>query len=636
MMELKVCALPKTRFAFTNKVYVNPQTFQSIILQQLQQLQNGNNNGMRNDVDDDTTDTNNNNGKTDDTNIHNNNKDCRILVGGVGDTHKFIYVMEQNEQVARNEIAMNGLHRQFARLRLGSLVSVELVETAATIPVTSCILFTVDKLTSTTKDTTTNISAGRKVIETNFLSSVVSTTLRGHVLYPTQVVAIEYNKEVKLKLTIRTVKLEDGSIVVTEKKKPNQGGVLIPSTDIRFRPDSIAITAIKLTGQPFLRGTWMGVGMMDDNTNCGFKLEDWGVFGLGNDCDNACNQIFQSTRMAIDNDDGNYTLLKDNENKSNTKIKRIVLSGPMGCGKLLLSYGLADALDSLEPINIAPVDLRDKETEGDTEGNGIDVVSQLLYKAENGGKKLGENSTRLHVFIVDGIEYIMNRSSRDEDETKTVVRPFVSSTFDELLSRIQNLDNALFIGTTRDKDLAERLFHQTTDQSLFDLWIEVGLPEDSQSRLKILQHYAKRSLDAGYITHETYQHGLQELAEKCSQHLFTPCELNGLVQSASSYSFTRCSCMSDDPELKHLKRGRGTNTISQRQLRSMGLEILYSDLERAFQDIVETKNERQRLLLSDEYGDDDDDGVQQQHSNTTTTTTTTSPTTATPTRVHYR
>lgn len=282
---------------------------------------------------------------------------------------------------------------------------------------------------------------------------------------------------------------------------------------------------LKLTGEPLLRGSW------DD-----FRLEDWGVFGLSKGCYNVLHRSFAS-RFSPSNGGGKV------QNNA-IAVKSILLCGPSECGKKLIARRLGDALSAHYPKFINVVHLK--------EGN--DFLDRVLLEAEKELQLLG-SSSRLHIIILDGIEYARELPG---DRASAI-----GSTLDKLFQRIKVLSNVLFIATTRRKDVV----HDMLKPSQVDLVIEVGLP-DTEARLKILMHHTQRLRDASRISQEAVKR-LPALAERCSN--FTGAELEGLTKSTSSFALVRCVNVNDLSEIRRI------NSESSNALKD--IQVCYSDFE---------------------------------------------------------
>ena len=425
------------------------------------------------------------------------------------------YAVEGNEQIADDTIAMNGLHRRFAKLSIGSTVQITNIEPPP-LPLATLTLCidTLAKKQAAPK--------GREVaIDTNRLAQTVLLMLENQVLEKGQCMALDF-EGIKYEITADKMQALDLRKKTKKSRTENDqqqqqeeedvwAGQLLEPTQITF---SLAdgSRGLVLEGDLVADG---GAGTAQSIFLNDFDFEKLGIGGL----DAEFNQIF---RRAFASRLWPPSVIKQ---MGINHVRGMLLFGPPGCGKTLIARQIGKALNAREPKIVNGPEILDKFVGGSEE-----KIRELFKEAEQEQAERGDKSM-LHIVILDEMDAICKQRGSVRDGTGVQ-----DSVVNQLLSKIDGVDslnNILLIGMTNRKDMIDDALLRP---GRLEVHVEIGLP-DTKGRLQIL-HIHTRSMKESKRLAPDVPKRLPEIAEKTKN--FSGAEIEGLVKAASSFALGRC------------------------------------------------------------------------------------------------
>lgn len=446
------------------------------------------------------------------------------------------YAVEGNDQVPDDSIALNGLHRRFAKLSIGQAVSITGINPPA-LPLVD-LTMTVDTLAKKSVDPKRPIE-----IDTSRLAQTVLLVLENQVLAKGQSVALDF-EGTKYEVSMFRMQALD----LRKKKKSGESakeeevkmGQLLEQTQIRF---SLAegCRGLALEGDNVADG---GAGSAQSIFLNDFDFEKLGIGGL----DAEFNQIF---RRAFASRLWPPSVIKQ---MGINHVRGMLLHGPPGCGKTLIARQIGKALNARDPKIVNGPEILDKYVGGSEE-----KIRELFKEAEQEQAERGDKSM-LHIIILDEMDAITKARGTVRDGTGVQ-----DSVVNQLLSKIDGVDslnNILLIGMTNRKDMIDDALLRP---GRLEVHVEIGLP-DTKGRLQILNIHVRNMREANRLAPDVTAR-LPEMAEKTKN--FSGAEIEGLVKAASSFALERC--------IDHKDLGKAPDTKK--------LVLQYDDLVRALDDV---------------------------------------------------
>ncbi|TRY52814.1 N-ethylmaleimide-sensitive factor (NSF1)-like AAA Atpase [Cryptosporidium tyzzeri] len=470
-VSLISCNLPAQELAFTNFAYVSSSTYTT--LKNLSNTQNGT-------------------GKP------------RILVKNL------VLNIEVDERVAHGELALNRLHRQFARIESRERIEVELAVgfgttgSEAAKSIAGTLLLEAELFVGSSQQL---LLDGERIIP-GILQSI-----RNQVVTQGQKVSYFYKEEnLLLLLTVKDILSLDNLLSNSNKKEhsdsKNSHFLVIDSTNM------------ELTGSK--TGT---VRFQNDHRNAPtlfrhhFSFKDIGIGGLDDEFSVIFRRAFASRVIPP-------KLLKE---LGIQHVKGLILHGPPGTGKTLIARQIAKVLKAREPKIVNGPEILNKYV-GQSEEN----IRNLFKEAEDEYRQKGDFSA-LHIIILDELDAICKSRGAGSSGSTGVG----DSVVNQLLSKIDgvnSINNILLIGMTNRLDLLDEALLRP---GRFEVQIEIGLP-DSEGRLEILEIHTKQMRESSRLANDV---DLSALAQESAN--FSGAELEGLVRSATSFAFQRHIDMGD-------------------------------------------------------------------------------------------
>lgn len=502
-LKLQIGNLPSNRLALTNRVYVSTETYGQVRSfykeHDIQAI---------------------------------NNTDNGAYIVRIG-SHP--YVVEGNDKIANDNVAMNGLQRRFAQLSLTTVVTMTPYTPFPPISMAS-IVFAVDLLS---KPKSGSAKKEPKEIDSNRLASTCLMILEGQVLEIGQSMAFDF-EGTKVELKVKNLDLLELKNKPTKQEMSKTMGQFLAPTEISFTRAQ-GSTGIVLAGDLIAEGGSSGKKSIFTSD---FDFEKLGIGGL----DEEFNQIF---RRAFASRIWPAAIIKQ---MGINHVRGMLLYGPPGCGKTLIARQIGKALNSREPKIVNGPEILNKFVGGSEE-----KIRELFADAEKEQNESGDQSM-LHIVILDEMDAICKQRGSVKDGTGVS-----DSVVNQLLSKIDGVDslnNILLIGMTNRKDMIDDALLRP---GRLEVHVEIGLP-DTKGRMQILNIHTRSMKEAKRITPEVMQR-LPEIAKQCKN--FSGAEIEGLVKAASSYALTRCV----DP--KNLSKAPDTKNLI----------VQYADFERALNDI---------------------------------------------------
>eukprot|EP00522_Entomoneis_paludosa_P007154 CAMPEP_0172448666 /NCGR_PEP_ID=MMETSP1065-20121228/7629_1 /TAXON_ID=265537 /ORGANISM="Amphiprora paludosa, Strain CCMP125" /LENGTH=758 /DNA_ID=CAMNT_0013200223 /DNA_START=22 /DNA_END=2298 /DNA_ORIENTATION=+ len=503
-LKLQVGNLPSNKMALTNKVYVST----SIMAQMDDLLQQK---GVAS-IGTKTT--------------------CHlILVNG----HP--YAVEGHDQIPDDSIALNGLHRRFAKLSIGQAVTITGIDPPA-LPLATLTL-TVDTLAKKAVDPKRQLE-----VDTARLAQTVLLVLENQVLEKGQSIALDFEGT---KFEIAAFRMQALDLRKKKKKAGEESkqeevnmGQLLEPTQLTF---SLAegSRGLALEGDFVADG---GAGSAQSIFLNDFDFEKLGIGGL----DAEFNQIF---RRAFASRLWPPSVIKQ---MGINHVRGMLLFGPPGCGKTLIARQIGKALNAREPKIVNGPEILDKFVGGSEE-----KIRELFKEAEQEQAERADKSM-LHIIILDEMDAICKARGTVRDGTGVQ-----DSVVNQLLSKIDGVDslnNILLIGMTNRKDMIDDALLRP---GRLEVHVEIGLP-DTKGRLQILNIHTRNMRESKRLAPDVPPR-LPEIAEKTKN--FSGAEIEGLVKAASSFALERC--------IDHKDLGKAPDTKK--------LVLQYNDLIRALDDV---------------------------------------------------
>lgn len=443
------------------------------------------------------------------------------------------YAVEGHAEIDDNSIAMNGLHRRFAKLSIGAAVQVSGFEPWPPLPLATLTL-TLDTLAKKPA-----APKGRELeIDTNKLAQTVLILLENQVLEKGQTFALDFegNKYELLVFQLQTLDLKAKAASSEDIKM----GQFLEPTQLMF---SLAEGAkgIELEGDKVADG---GAGSAQSIFLNDFDFEKLGIGGL----DAEFNQIFRRAFAS--------RLWPPNVMKQMgiNHVRGMLLYGPPGCGKTLIARQIGKALNAREPKIVNGPEILDKYV-----GGSEQKIRELFQEAEHEQAERGDKSM-LHIVILDEMDAICKQRGTVRDGTGVQ-----DSVVNQLLSKIDGVDslnNILLIGMTNRKDMIDDALLRP---GRLEVHVEIGLP-DTKGRLQILNIHTRSMRESNRLAPDVTPR-LPEIAEMTKN--FSGAELEGLVKAASSFALERC--------IDHKNLGKAPDASK--------LILQYDDLIRALDDV---------------------------------------------------
>ncbi|KAH8581674.1 N-ethylmaleimide-sensitive factor (NSF1)-like AAA ATpase involved in vesicular transport [Cryptosporidium sp. chipmunk genotype I] len=470
-VSLISCNLPAQELAFTNFAYVSSSTY--ITLKNL-------------------------------SSTHNGAGQLRILVKNL------VLNIEVDERVAHGELALNRLHRQFAKIESRERIEVELA-----------IGF------GTTGSEAAKSIAGTILLEAElFVGSSQQLLLDGERIIPGILQSIS-NQVVTHGQKVSYFYKEENLLLLLTIKDVLSLDSLLSNGNKRDHSDSksshfliIDSTNLELTGSK--TGT---VRFQNDHRSAPtlfrhhFSFKDIGIGGLDDEFSVIFRRAFASRVIPP-------KLLKE---LGIQHVKGLILHGPPGTGKTLIARQIAKVLKAREPKIVNGPEILNKYV-GQSEEN----IRNLFKEAEDEYRQKGDFSA-LHIIILDELDAICKSRGAGSSGSTGVG----DSVVNQLLSKIDgvnSINNILLIGMTNRLDLLDEALLRP---GRFEVQIEIGLP-DTEGRLEILEIHTKQMRESSRLANDV---DLNVLAQGSAN--FSGAELEGLVRSATSFAFQRHIDMGD-------------------------------------------------------------------------------------------
>ncbi|KAK9174052.1 ATPase family associated with various cellular activities (AAA) family protein [Cryptosporidium meleagridis] len=470
-VSLISCNLPAQELAFTNFAYVSSSTYTT--LKNLSSTQNG-------------------------------TGQPRILV------RNLVLNIEVDERVAHGELALNRLHRQFARIESRERIEVELAVgfgttgSEAAKSIAGTLLLEAELFVGSSQQL---LLDGERIIP-GILQS-----MRNQVVTQGQKVSYFYKEEnLLLLLTVKDILSLDSLLSNSNKKEHSD------SKNSHFL--IIESTSLELTGSK--TGT---IRFQNDHRSAPtlfrhhFSFKDIGIGGLDDEFSVIFRRAFASRVIPP-------KLLKE---LGIQHVKGLILHGPPGTGKTLIARQIAKVLKAREPKIVNGPEILNKYV-GQSEEN----IRNLFKEAEDEYRQKGDFSA-LHIIILDELDAICKSRGAGSSGSTGVG----DSVVNQLLSKIDgvnSINNILLIGMTNRLDLLDEALLRP---GRFEVQIEIGLP-DSEGRLEILEIHTKQMRESSRLANDV---DLIALAQESAN--FSGAELEGLVRSATSFAFQRHIDMGD-------------------------------------------------------------------------------------------
>ncbi|KAF7546220.1 hypothetical protein G7046_g9359 [Stylonectria norvegica] len=340
------------------------------------------------------------------------------------------------------------------------------------------------------------------------LSKIFIDTYQNQVLSPGQRILMDV-KNVPLLIIVKTVGLVDLAMSSGDSGKQvyresNARGILTNQTRVLFHRDGKGDFTLKPS-------------MSKPNSNpifaSGFKFEDMGIGGLGDEFSTIFRRAFASrvfppgliTRMDIPH------------------VKGILLYGPPGTGKTLIARQIGKMLNARPPKVINGPEVLNKYV-GQSEEN----IRKLFADAEKEYKEKGDESS-LHIIIFDELDAVCKQRGSGAGGGTGVG----DSVVNQLLSKLDGVDqlnNILLIGMTNRKDMIDDALLRP---GRLEVHLEISLPDEA-GRLEILKIHTAKMKESGLLDSDV---NMEELAGLTKN--FSGAEINGLVKAAASFAFSR-------------------------------------------------------------------------------------------------
>jgi len=411
---LQVSNLPSNRLALTNRVYLSPPLFGSL----LEAL------GPESA----------------------NSSPPLILVG------PHTYVAEGNHDVPDDSIALNGLQRRFGQLSLANKVEIRPFR-----PPPNFALATME----VEVDLLSKKSTGGppREIDTDRLANDFLLNYEGHVFEVGQKVAMDF-EGTKIEMTIHTVHQMDFDGGKGKKNKPERvvsddaarlGQFLAPTVLTFSRPKTSKL--VSLVGEKVAGGS----GSANTIFLSDFDFEKLGIGGL----DAEFNQIF---RRAFASRIWPAHIIKQ---MGINHVRGMLLYGPPGCGKTLIARQIGKVLNAREPKIVNGPEILNKYVGGSEE-----KVRELFAEAEKEQLEMGDHSM-LHIVILDEMDAICKQRGSNRSDSGVS-----DSVVNQLLSKIDGVDslnNILLIGMTNRKDMIDDALLRP---GRLEVHVEIGLPDN--------------------------------------------------------------------------------------------------------------------------------------------------------------
>ncbi|KAJ1609417.1 N-ethylmaleimide-sensitive factor (NSF1)-like AAA ATPase [Cryptosporidium canis] len=470
-VSLVSCNLPAQELAFTNFAYVNHSTYATLRNYASPQSGNG---------------------------------QLRILV------RNLVLNVEIDERVAHGELALNRLHRQFAKIESRERIDVELAigfgttGSEAAKSIAGTLLLEAELFVGTSQ---------QLLLDGERIAPGILRSISNQVVTYGQKLSYFYKEENLLLLLIVKDILSLDSLLSEGGKRDHS-----ESKETHFL--IVDSTNLELTGSK--TGT---VRFQNDHRSAPtlfrhhFSFKDIGIGGLDDEFSVIFRRAFASRVIPP-------KLLKE---LGIQHVKGLILHGPPGTGKTLIARQIAKVLKAREPKIVNGPEILNKYV-GQSEEN----IRNLFREAEEEYRQKGDFSA-LHIIILDELDAICKSRGVGSGGSTGVG----DSVVNQLLSKIDgvnSINNILLIGMTNRLDLLDDALLRP---GRFEVQIEIGLP-DAQGRLEILEIHTKQMRESSRLGHDV---DLFKLAQESAN--FSGAELEGLVRSATSFAFQRHIDMGD-------------------------------------------------------------------------------------------
>jgi len=473
---LQIGNLPSNHLALTNKVYISPTTFKSLLTSTSATPQN-----------------------------------IIITVG------PHAYTAEAHNGTPIDQVALNGLQRRFAKHSLGTKVEVKRYEPIPGGCALCALELHVDLLSKRSSVTAAKGTSQGREIDTDRLVTDVKNNYIGQVVEVGQVLAMDF-EGTKVELTVASLEFISSSFRKKQKEeKLGKDGIkigqILEPTEIQFQKAK-GTKLVSLTGSNQTFSSAGGGGSSSIFLG-DFDFEKLGIGGLNSEF----NQIF---RRAFASRIWPSHIIKQ---MGILHVRGMLLYGPPGCGKTLIARQIGKVLNAREPKIVNGPEILNKYVGGSEE-----KVRELFAEAEKEQAEDGDASM-LHIIILDEMDAICKSRGTNRDGTGVS-----DSVVNQLLSKIDGVDslnNILLIGMTNRMDMIDDALLRP---GRLELHVEIGLP-NLIGRNQILSIHTKAMRESRRIESEALDKmGL--LAEKTKN--FSGAELAGLIRAATSYALTRC------------------------------------------------------------------------------------------------
>mmetsp|Transcript_15673 Transcript_15673/g.36744 ORF Transcript_15673/g.36744 Transcript_15673/m.36744 type:complete len:743 (+) Transcript_15673:99-2327(+) len=447
--------------------------------------------------------------------IYANPKDVAHICGGkttgslYAEIKGCIFTLQAHPNVVETGIALGKVHREFAKVSMGTDVFVKQFSPPPAFDLGLAAL-EVDHFMRPSPE------AKKQEVQGEELEQIFRQKFATQVLSSGQPIAMEF-EGVLLKFQVVSLSGMDlGSAAGgTTTAHKVAAGMLTEHTELEFRngpSGKLHVLSNKVQQRSIFRPD--------------FNFEELGIGGLSKEFGDIFRRAFAARIFPpqVVRDLGiNY-------------VRGMLLYGPPGTGKTLIARQLAKFLKAAEPKIINGPEVLNKYV-GQSEEN----IRKLFADAEKEYKQKGEDS-QLHIVIFDEIDAICKQRGAKQDSTGVS-----DSIVNQLLSKIDGVDalnNILLIGMTNRLDLIDEALLRP---GRLEVHVEISLP-DENGRVDILNIHTKNMRAKGYLAQDV---SMETIATRTKN--FSGAELEGLVRSATSFALNRKVSIGDQAKPQDLR-----------------------------------------------------------------------------------
>lgn len=411
-VTLSVAGLPSQKLAYTNRVYVNPATFDHLV-------------GLNSRVSVSATDP--------CVNVEFRSPNA------FGSVVFLVSKYKAGSDLQDFEVGFNAIQRKFFNVALKDGLTAEVYIPSSAISAAE-IHLSLDLLK---KNSSVNVKFDGGELNEQFLNTFKEQVFQRH-----QQFVMDFDGQ-KIDLIVTDIKHAD---IGGDSSGGERGLVVQNMTCGVFKKRTGATATISITGVSASNG---GGGGNENLFRSEFDFEKMGIGGLGNEFQQIFRRAFASRMYP--------THLVQQMGFSH--VKGILLYGPPGCGKTLIARKIGQALNSREPKIVNGPEVLNKYVGGSEE-----KIRELFADAEVEEKEAGDESM-LHIIIFDELDAIMKKRGSTNDSTGVS-----DSVVNQLLSKmdgVDSLNNILIIGMTNRKDMIDEAILRP---GRLEVHVEIGLP----------------------------------------------------------------------------------------------------------------------------------------------------------------